>query len=81
MAFLINPFWSAVVAIQDDYESYAASDGLDTLAGGTGWNGAWVSRSGNFGLLAEDNYESYTASDGLDTLAGGSGWSGAWVSR
>lgn len=81
MAFLINPFWSAVIEIQDDYESYSPFDGLDTLNGGTGFAAAWVSRSGVVGLLAEENYEEYSASDGLDTLNGGSGWGGAWVSR
>lgn len=83
MGYIINPFFvaPAEVDIQDDFESYAASDPLDGKNGGTGWNGAWVSRGGSVGLIAEDNFESYTAGNSLNGLAGGTGWDAAWVSR
>lgn len=83
MGYIINPFWfsAAFLSALDDFESYTAGQLLGGLNGGVNWNGPWVSRSGQFGILATDDFESYTPTDGLDTLNGGNGWAGPWVSR
>lgn len=72
---------SPVAQIIDTFEEYAANDSLDGKNGGTGWNGAWVSRSGNFGQQAIETFETYTAGNGVNGLNGGAGFNGAWVSR
>lgn len=69
----------ASAQILDDFESAA----LGSLSGqntGTGWNGAWVTRIGINGILAEDTFEA-AALGGLNGQNTGAGWGGTWVSR
>jgi hypothetical protein len=66
----------------EDWESYSLGDATtQTLGGGSGWSGDWVTRDAVIAAARED-WESYSLGDAtVQTLNGGAGWSGNWVTR
>lgn len=70
--------WRALpdAPIIDSMETY--SDGaLNTLNGGSRWNGAYSARTAYISVYMDDTMESY-AVGGLNGLNGGNGWSGPY---
>jgi hypothetical protein len=73
---------AAPVNPTEDWESYSVGDALvQTLNGGIGWVGPWVTAD-NLSQKGLEDWESYSVGDAtVQTLNGGTGWSGAWVTR
>lgn len=66
----------------DDFESYSDAAAVDTLSGGTDWNGAYSDRTGPaLGIQSSDDMESYSDTAAVDSLNGGTTWDGAFVDR
>ena len=72
---------SGASQIYDSMESYTDAAAVNSLNGGTLWNGAYTDRANAFGVVSQDDLESYSDATQLNTLNLGIGFNGAYVDR
>lgn len=63
LLFLLTPH--AHAAFVEQFDSYSNGNNLDTLNGGSGWNGAWARNTQNAALLTVSNAQSVSTANSL----------------